>query len=422
MKIRTITEFIPLTWPPDKGSLASAARFLTDARFKLADAGFEVQSVCLATPPFLDVVGYPDTQLLLEFAQTLEEIADRHNIDAVSIGPVVATTPLALLMSIHALPELISKTQKIYSGVLFADEFSGINLAAAQGLAKTIHQIAKNTSNGLGNLRLGALANVPPNVPLPHAAYHHGGTSYFIIATEAADLALTAINSTRSLQEANQRLVESIESSASHVLGIADSLVDDHQIRFKGIDFSLAPYPTQVRSIGAAIEALGVDAFGGSGTLFAMAFLTNAIQHANIPRTGLSGVMLPIMGDKILARRAAEGTFSVNDLLLYSTICNAGLDLIPIPGSTLTDELSAIYLDMAALAISTGKPMIARLLPMPGRAVGEKVTFAHQELADSYILPVKNLGSSRLFKHNSFLTLDPLPRRRRTQSEIYPPP
>jgi uncharacterized protein (UPF0210 family) len=413
MRIRAVTQFIPLTWPIDKGSIASAARFLMDARLRLSEAGFEVQSTCLATPPFLDVIGDPDPALLLRFAHLLEDLADRYQIDAVSIGPVIATTPLSLLMSIRALPQVVTETKKIFSGVLFADEYSGVNLAAAQALAQTIRQVAQTTPGGLGNLRLGALANVPANGPLAHTAYQHGSTALFAIAIEAADLALTAINSTRSLKEAQETLVEAIEANSTVILEIADKLVDDHQIRFKGVDFSLAPFAGQANSIGTAIEKLGLDSFGGNGTLFALAFLTHAIQQINMPRTGFSGVMLPILGDETLAQRAAEGQFSLNDLLLYSAVCSAGLDIIPIPGDTSVDDISAVFLDMATLAISVKKPMSARLMPIPGLKAGDEVSLNAAYLASSRVLPVKRLSSSQLFEQNSFLRLAPLSRKRK---------
>lgn len=411
MKIRSITVFIPFTWPFDEGSIASASRFLMDARLRLAESGFDVQTVRMATPPFLDVIGDPDTGALLEFAHTLEEIAAKYSIDYVSIGPVVATTPLALLMSIHALPQLIAETETIFSGVLLADTHTGINLAAAHAFAQTVHQVAQSTPNGFGNLRLAALANVPPNVPYFPAAYHHGGPPCFAIATEAADLAVEAINSAHSLNDAQTRLTSAIEDTAAHILKIADDLVDNHQLRFNGIDFSLAPYPAQVRSIGAAIEDFGVDAFGGSGTLFAVAFLTSCIKGANLPHNGFSGVMLPVLEDNVLAKRAAEGRFSVNDLLLYSAVCGTGLDTIPIPGSTSPDEIGAIFLDMAALSVMMGKPLTARLMPMPGLAVGQKVQFDFEYFASSRVLPVKNLGAKKLFEQTSFFKLEPFKRR-----------
>jgi uncharacterized protein (UPF0210 family) len=421
MKIRTLTVYIPLTWPADEGSIASAARFLSHARLRLSDAGFEVQSVCLATPPFLDVLGYPGHSLLLEFAHALDELAYTHNIDYVSIGPVMATTPLALLMSIETLPQLVAETERIYTGVLFADEFGGVNLAAAHALARAVHEIAHTTPSGLGNLRVGAMANVPPHIAYPHVAYHNGGEACFTIATEAADLAVSAIGNTRSISQAHVRLVDSIETTTDHILEVVDLLVDDHQIRFKGIDFSLTSFPDQTKSIGAAIESMGIESFGGSGTLFAMAFLTNAIRQTNIPHTGFSGVMLPVLQDDVLARRAAEGSFSLHDLLLYSAICSAGLDIIPIPGNTAVEEIGALYLDMAALAISVGRPVSARLMPIPGRAVGEKISFEAENLSTSRILPVKNLGVEKLFERDTYLTMNPLPPKQRTKSEIYPP-
>ncbi len=420
MRIRSITVFVPLLWPFDEGSIASVGHFLADARQSFNRAGFEVQTVRLATPPFLDVVGDPDPAVLIEFSKTLEETSRKHQIDAVSIGPVVAATPLALLMSIHALPQLMVETEIISSGVLFAAENTGINLAAARGFAEVILQVAHSTPNGSGNLRLAALANVPPHVPFFPAAYHHGGFPCFAVATEAADLAVQAIGQARSLQDAQQSLTEAIKSTAVQLLKIADLLVDDHQIEFKGIDFSLAPYPTQSQSIGAGIESLGIDAFGGSGTLYAVSFLANCIRQAEIPQVGFSGVMLPLLEDKVLADRAADGLYTVNDLLLYSAVCGTGLDTVPIPGNTSPDEIAAIFLDMAALAVSTGKPLTARLLPIPGKAVGQKITFDSEYYTGGRVLPVKNMGTHRLFQAGSFLKITPRKTRQKSNLSGYP--
>jgi uncharacterized protein (UPF0210 family) len=421
MKIRRVTIFVPVSWPIDLASINVASRLLTDARLRLTDAGFEVQSTCLATPPFLDVLGSPETDLLVEFARRLEDNARKLHINAVSIGPVLATTPLSLLMSIRALPEVIHQTGIVASGVLFADKYSGINLTAAYNFAEVVHQIAHATPGGAGNVRLAALANIPPFVPFPPAAYHQGSNPIFSIATEAADLAELATVSARGIVEAHNQLTKAIETTSEQILDVVNMLVDDHNIAFHGLDFSLTPYPQDGRSIGAAIEQLGIDAFGGSGTLFATSFFTNAIHQANIPHAAYSGVMLPVLGDPVLAQRAAEGRFSVNDLLLYAAIGSGGLDLIPIPGNTTPDEIAALYLDMAALALTTGNPLSARLLPIPGKAVGQKVEFEIEGIIGSRVLPVKNLGARTLFENNSFLHLESITQqRKRTKSGSYP--
>jgi uncharacterized protein (UPF0210 family) len=420
MKIRCVTIFAPVSWPIDQASITVASRLLADARLRLSDAGFEVQATCLATPPFLEVLGSPETELLVEFAQRLEALAHKLHISQVSIGPVLATTPLALLMSIKALPEIIHRTNNVTSGVLFADKYSGINLSAAYSFAEVVHQIAHATPNGVGNTRLAALANIPPFVPFAPAAYHQGSSPVFSMATEAADLAQSATLSAHNLVEAHKKLTQTIETASTSILNVANMLVDDHNIAFNGLDFSLAPYPQNGMSLGAAVEHLGIDAFGGSGTLFATAFFTNAIHQADIPQVAFSGVMLRVLGDEILAQRAAEGRFSVNDLLLYAAIGSGGLDLIPIPGNTTPDEIAALYLDMAALALTTGKPLSARLLPIPNKAVGQKADIDLAGLTSSRILPVKNLGARKLFENNSFLHLESITQlRKRTKSGSY---
>ncbi|MDM8519250.1 DUF711 family protein [Anaerolineales bacterium HSG6] len=407
MKIRSITVFTPLNWPFDEGTIAGVSRFLADARLRLNKSGFEVQTVRLATPPFMDVIGDPDVSVLIEYAQRLEYLATKHNIDFVSIGPVVATTPLALLMSIYALPRLIMETERIFSGVLFADNNSGINLAAAQAFAKTVHKVAQSTPQGFGNLRLAALANVPPNVPFFPAAYHDGGRYSFAIATEAADVALNTVENVRSLNEARRRLIAVIEGTSLHILEIVDELVDDHQIRFEGLDFSLAPYPNDEVSIAATMEKLGLDSFGGHGTVFTTAFLTSCIKQAEIPHTGFSGVMLPILEDSVLAQRVIDGNLSVNDLLLYSAVCGTGLDTVPIPGDTSPDDMAALFLDMAALAVTLNKPLTARLMPIPGLKAGDKVEIDFEFFANSQVMPIKNMGARSLIDKSSFLSMVP---------------
>ena len=415
MKIRSITAFIPLLWPFDEGSITGIAAFLRDARKRLNQAGIEVQSIRLATPPFLDVIGDPDPAVLIEFAKSLETIIRREEIDVVSIGPVVATTPHALIMSIHALPQLITETEHVYSGVLFADNKSGINLTAAHAFAHAVYKVAHNTPNGSGNLRLAGLSNIPSNVPYFPAAFHRGGLPSFGLATEGADLAVWATRKARSLDHAQQNLIRVIEKATNKMLSIVDDLVDDHQLRFEGVDFSLAPYPDAAHSLGLAMEQLGIDAFGGNGTLFATKFLANCIQQADIPHTGFCGVMLPILQDSVLAQRVSEGHFGLNDLLLYSAVRGTGLDMLPLPGDTKPEELAAVFLDMAALAVANNQPLTARLLPIPGLKAGDEVNFDSEEFAISQVLPVKGFGAQKLMERASFLkTATP---RKRTKSK-----
>jgi hypothetical protein len=125
------------------------------------------------------------------------------------------------------------------------------------------------------------------------------------------------------------------------------------------------------------MERLGVARVGAQGSLFSAALLADAIDHARFPRCGFSGLMLPVLEDSVLAERAAEGLLTVTDLLLYSAVCGAGLDTVPLPGDIGEDELAAILLDVAALSTRLNKPLTARLMPIPGLSAGDPVVFPH---------------------------------------------
>ena len=142
------------------------------------------------------------------------------------------------------------------------------------------------------------------------------------------------------------------------------------------------------RSIGAGIEALTGRPFGSGATLAACAAVTEAIRALPLETCGYSGLMLPVLEDPVLARRASEGHYSVRELLLYSAVCGTGLDVVPLPGATPATRLADLVTDMAALAVKLDKPLSARLFPLPGLAAGDTATFDDPLLTDCAVLPL----------------------------------
>jgi uncharacterized protein len=160
-------------------------------------------------------------------------------------------------------------------------------------------------------------------------------------------------------------------------------------VGFGGIDFSLAPFPSESVSIGAAMERMGVPRVGLHGSLAAAAILTESIERARFPRTGFSGLMLPVLEDAVLARRAAEGTLTVKDLLLYSAVCGTGVDTIPLPGDTTLNQIAALLLDLSALALRLNKPLTARLMPIPGKKAGDPTNFNFDYFSNSRVMALE---------------------------------
>jgi uncharacterized protein (UPF0210 family) len=98
--------------------------------------------------------------------------------------------------------------------------------------------------------------------------------------------------------------------------------------------------------------------------------------------------MLPVLEDPVLACRASEGRYDVRDLLLYSSVCGTGLDVVPIPGDTPVETLSRLVLDLAALSARWGKALSARLLLAPGKRAGDRVEFTDPRLTGCAVLGV----------------------------------
>ena len=380
MKIRSITYFCNPKYPLEEQILEKAGQFLSNARSAYEAAGYEVQTTRLATIPFPELLGEKDIHALPELARQLASAIPQVGIAYASLGPALPELP----HSYAVLPEAIAAAQNIFFGGVMADKSGGIDLAAIRACARVIVQCAHIEPNGFANLQFAALANVGPGAPFFPAAYHDIDTPAFAVATEAADLAVNAFSNTRSLEAGRTALTAEIEKHGRAITYISQT--DLSNTEFLGIDFSLAPYPDDAHSLGNAVEQMGVQRIGDHGSLAAAAILTEAIERADFPHTGFSGFMQPILEDSILARRAAEGTLTIKDALLYSAVCGTGLDTIPLPGDITVDQITPLLLDLCALAMRLNKPLTARLMPIPGKNAGDETNFDFAFFAPSRVM------------------------------------
>ncbi len=273
---------------------------------------------------------------------------------------------------------------------------SRIDMSALRACADVIVKCATIDPNGFANLNFAALANVPPGAPFFPAAYHDGGTPFFAIATESADLAVSAFSTGEPFEVQRSNLISSITRHGQAITRIANEISNTRisdirvfDIRFGGIDFSLAPFPDDAHSLGNAVEKMGIPKIGLHGSLAMAALLTESIDRAGFPHTGFSGFMQPVLEDSVLAKRAAEETLTIKDLLLYSTVCGTGLDTVPLPGDTTAEQLVPLLLDLSALALRLDKPLTARLMPVPGKKAGDETNFDFGFFANSKVMKLE---------------------------------
>jgi len=366
MKIRSLTYFIhpPAGLPTQIQPAVQHARELSE---RLLQAGMEVQTRRLATTAFPRWMDVSDRKHSIEQAVDLENNAAAEGFSYTAIGPADPLLP----DSYDIVKEVLTRTQLFASAHLTRGEW--LYPRAVRACAGIIHKLASVEESGFANLRFTALGNVPAGSPFFPSACAPSEELSFGIAFEGADLAVEVFGSATSVSEAQSNLTHRLQSVADELTAIVRN--NPAAIHFAGIDMTLAPYPDEFTSIGAALERLGVSAFGQAGSTAAAAIFMSAMQAVNYPRTGFNGLMLPVLEDTRLARQAARGILGVQDLLLYSTLCGTGLDTIPLPGDITEDQLAAILMDTAALSLRLNKALTARLMPIPGKYVGDRTDF-----------------------------------------------
>ena len=396
MKIRSITYFCNPTYPLDEKVLQTAGDFLARAKSAYESAGYEVQTVRLATIPFPELLGEGNLSKLPELTSDLDSIAQALKIGYVSLGPALPELP----QSYQVIPDAIFVSKNVFFGGKMADTTRGIDVPAVRACAEVIVKCASIEPNGFANLQFAALANVNRGAPFFPAAYHDDDKAMFAIATESADLAVRSFEDAKNLEEARGNLIHEIETHGKRLTDVAKSL----NYKFGGIDFSLAPFPSELQSLGTAFEKLGVQRIGLHGSLLVAAILTEAIDRAEFLHTGFSGLMMPVLEDATLAKRAAEGTLTIKDVLLYSAVCGTGLDTIPLSGDTTAEQITPLLLDLCALALRLDKPLTARLMPIPNKKAGDETNFDFSFFAPSRVMA---LDSEELT--NSFSGTETIP-------------
>ncbi|MEW6028095.1 MAG: DUF711 family protein [Chloroflexota bacterium] len=410
MKIRSITYFCNPGWPLDEKTLRAAGEFLAKAKSAYEAAGYEIQTARLATIPFPNLLKGKINETP-KLAEALSKLLPQIGIAYASLGPALTGSP----ESYAVIPEAIAASENIFFGGKMTSRTDGkpsdskIHLSAVRACAEVIAQCAPLDPNGFANLRFAALANVPPGAPFFPAAYWDKDEPAFAIATEAADLAVEAftgrqtIDPSTSLRASDGRrwLIAEIEKHGRQIARIADLL----PCPFAGIDFSLAPFPDDAHSLGNAVEQMGIPKIGLHGSLAAAALLTEAVDRADFPHTGFSGFMQPVLEDSVLAKRAAEGTLTIKDLLLYSAVCGTGLDTVPLPWDTTVEQLTPLLLDLSALALRLNKPLTARLMPVPGRKAGDDTTFDFGFFANSKVMSLEAEKLGGAFSGDAVISL-----------------
>lgn len=401
MKIRSITCFYNPVSKDATRTLQRLSEMVHEARETFPTIECEVQTARLATTPFMEFFPRQQPGLGIELALQYDTQIKGLGFDYLSLGPAPIEEP----GTFQLIPRILAAAEHTFLSAVVADKEHGISLPAVQEAARTIHKIAKDSLDGFTNLRFTALANAAPFTPFFPGSYSEGEAAGFAFAMQTAGDIQDVFSNAETLEDARETLLVRLENWAERIEPVARGLAKKYKVEFKGFDFSSAPFPDEQNSAGKALEKLGTTRLGFAGSLASAAFLADCLQQGKWKKTGFNGVMLPLLEDKYLAERSSEGTLGVYDLLLYSAVCGTGLDVVPLPGEISPEELEGLILDMAALALRLDKPLAARLMPIPGKRVGQRTEFEFDYFANGRVLDYKSGKLKGLLRGEEYMKL-----------------
>jgi uncharacterized protein (UPF0210 family) len=107
---------------------------------------------------------------------------------------------------------------------------------------------------------------------------------------------------------------------------------------------------------------------------------------------GLSGAFIPVSEDAGMIRAVEEGALTLEKLEAMTCVCSVGLDMVAVPGSTSAATISAVIADEAAIGMINNKTTAVRIIPVPGKTVGDKVEFGGL-LGTAPVMPINKWSS-----------------------------
>ena len=144
-------------------------------------------------------------------------------------------------------------------------------------------------------------------------------------------------------------------------------------------DLSLAPTPTVGDSVGEIFQTMGLSSIGAPGTTAILAMLNDAVKKGGVFASshvgGLSGAFIPVSEDSAIEAAARSGALTMEKLEAMTSVCSVGLDMIAIPGDTSAATISGMIADEMAIGMINSKTTAVRIIPVPGKGVGEKAVF-----------------------------------------------
>ena len=286
---------------------------------------------------------------------------------------------------IASIPEALATTDVVCSSVNVGSTKAGINMDAAAEMGRILKKTAALTadSGGFGCAKLVIFANAVEDNPFMAGAFHGVGEPETVVSVGISGPGVVHHALKQVPGQPFDVVAETIKKTAFRITRMGQLVAQEASKRlgvpFGIVDLSLAPTPAVGDSVARILEEMGLEVCGTHGTTAALALLNDAVKKGGVMASnhvgGLSGAFIPVSEDEGMIAAAQMGALQLDKLEAMTCVCSVGLDMIAVPGDTTAETLSAIIADEAAIGMVNSKTTAVRIIPAPGKVVGDMVEF-----------------------------------------------
>lgn len=313
---------------------------------------------------------------------------------------------------IQSIPEVLADTKRLCSSVNIGSSKSGINMDAVRQMGEIIKLTAEKTKDkgGFGCAKLVVFCNAVEDNPFMAGAFHGLGESDTVINVGVSGPGVVE-NALKAVAGADMTTVaETVKRTAFKITRAGQLIAKEAAKRlgaeFGIVDLSLAPTPARGDSVAAILEEMGLESVGTHGTTACLAMLNDAVKKGGVMASskvgGLSGAFIPVSEDIGMIEAAERGSINIDKLEAMTAVCSVGLDMIAVPGDTPASTISAIIADEAAIGMINNKTTAVRVIPAPGKKVGDEVNFGGL-LGRAPIMPVHPESSEKFIARGGLI-------------------
>ena len=309
---------------------------------------------------------------------------------------------------LDSIPEALTVTERLCGSVNAATTRAGINMDAVARVGRLIKEAAERTRDqfGLACAKFVCFANAVEDNPFMAGAFHGVGEPEAALNVGVSGPGVVNYAVSRAEPGLPLHELADVIKKLSFKLARAGELVGREAARRLGIpfgiiDLSLAPTPVPGDSVANILEAMGFERAGTHGTTAALALLTDAVKKGGAMASssvgGMSGAFIPVSEDAGMIEAARVGALTLDKLEAWTSVCSVGIDMVAVPGSTSAETIAAIIADEMAVGVMNNKTTAVRIIPVPGKDVGDMVEFGGL-LGSAPIMPVNRFSSDQFIR------------------------